>query len=402
MHRMSVVICVAAVALSLAVAEGYASPARVAGLNLTEGRAAFTRDYVNTYAFPVAINRYPNMLWAELGHSGSGFYARERAMGLFHEIGDGGDYGVLGITLRQESLENDMWGLRQIGMDGVSYQQFDIMWGRDFERASVGFRFDLARSSAEDKGSGEIVAPYEEPIGIADRGYVNTWGVGGAVDYDLSEEAMLEVGGEVRQYTFRDDENEVEDDGSVSFKLAARVFYERSKSQTLVPLVSLSRTDIGSKGDAEVQDTVTDFMAGAACNHVVNHDDLLIYGAAFRVIDRERTQADVIEYDTKEWDLPILFLGLEHRFRDWLVGRGGASTAMANWSAGEEHSVESVANTNWLWADFDFALGIGLEFTNFTIDATLNQNYPFTGFWFVSGQSTPRDLFGQVSFTYTY
>jgi hypothetical protein len=401
------VICLAAIMMVFTVTETYASPARVAGLNLTGHRAMFTRDYVNTYPYPVAITRYTNMAWANLGHSGSGMYARDRVMGLFHEMGEDGHYGVLGITLRECSPQDPiLWSMVPEGSSaedlmGVSHQQFDIIWGRDFEQASFGLRFDMARSSCKDEDSGDVWAPCEvDEYGNYEYGWFNTWAIAGAVDYDLTEDAMLEVGGEVRQYTVQNDLDEITDDGSMSFRVSARVFYERAANKTMIPLVTYMRTDLGLENSVLETYTLDDMMLGAACNHVVNGDDLLIYGAAFRYRSWESTMDDVIEDDFTRRDFPVLFCALEHRFRDWLVGRGGASQAMVSNDFIEEDV--DYPDWNWLWSDFDFALGIGLEFTNFTIDATLNQNYPFTGFWFVSGQSTPRDLFGQVSFTYTY
>jgi len=395
------VIGLAAIMMVFTVTETYASPARVAGLNLTGDHAMFTRDYVNTYPYPVAIARYSNLAWAHLGHSGSGMFARHRVMGLFHQIGEDGHYGVLGVTLRENSPQDPIlqsmvpYESSASDLMGVSHQQFDIIWGRDFEQASVGLRFDMARSSYEDEDSGDVWAPDED-----EYGWFNSWAIAGAVDYDLTEDAMLEIGGEVRQYTFQDDDMDVNDDGSMSFRVAARVFYERAANRTMIPLVTYRRTDLGLENSTLATYTLDDMLAGVACNHVVNGDDLLIYGAAFRYRALENTEDDEILDDLSRRDFPVLFCALEHRFRDWLVGRGGASQAMVSTSCGEDDP--DCGGTNWLESEFEFALGIGLEFTNFTIDATLNQNYPFTGFWFVSGQSTPRDLFGQVSFTYTY
>lgn len=396
---MRLVICLAAIMLVFAVTDTYASPARVAGLNLTGHKAMFTRDYVNTYPYPVAITRYNNMLWANLGCKEDGFYADHRVMGLFHEMGEDGHYGVLGITLRENSPQDPV--LMSMGLMGASHQQFDVIWGRDFEQASLGLRFDMARSSYEDKETGDVVAPdeYPDPIGPVHDGWMNTWGIAGAVDYDLNEDAMLEIGAEVRQYTFQDDINGVSDDGAMSFRFAGRVFFERTENKTMVPLLTYQRTDLGAEGSMEVANTLDDLLAGVACNHVVNGDDLLIYGIAMRWRSWEHIEDEVVLDDYSRRDLPVLFCALEHRFRDWLVGRAGASQAMVSNDFAEED--EDYPNQKWLWSDFDFALGIGMEFTNFTIDATLNQNYPFTGFWFVSGEQT-EDLFGQVSFTYMY
>lgn len=400
MFRRSVflAVCMAAVFLFVAASESNASPARVAGLNLSGPATGFVRDYVNTYPYPVAMNRYPNMMWANLGSRNpyGGFQATQRAMGMFHELGDDGTYGILGVTLREDSPMDPV--LQSMDLLGASHQQFDLTYGRDMEQVSLGIRFDMAHSSREDE-AGNISKPYETHIGPADSAaYVNTWGLGVAVDIDINEDAMLEVGGEVRFYTFEDEVNGFSDDGSISMRLNGRVFWERSENKTMIPLVSFSRTQVGQENGVALVETMDDFYAGVACNQVVNSDDLLIYGAAFRMVSRE-TSNDVVELDRTDSSAPVLFMAVEHRFRDWLVGRGGASQAMAWRSYGPDDL--HFADQKQLDSDFDFALGIAMEFSNFTIDATLNQNYPFTGFWFVSGQST-SDLFGMVSFTYTY
>lgn len=392
MFRRSVflVVCLAAVVLFVSATESNASPARVAGLNLMGPGSGFVRDYVNTYNYPVAINRYPNMMWAHLGQSRGGFEAGHRVMGMFHEIGEDGEYGIFGVTLREDSPVDPL--LMYLDYYGASHQQFDLMYGRDMEQVSFGLRFDMAYSSYEDV-DGNTTAPHGFPIGL--DGWVNTWAIGAGVDVDINEDAMLEVGGEFRKYTFKSDEaSEIEDDGSISFRANARVFWERAENKTLIPMVSFNRTQIGEE-DA-YKDTWTDFIAGAACNHVVNGDDLLIYGAAFRLESR-KIENGVVYTDESGRSVPVLFMGLEHRFRDWLVGRGGASQAMVT----DKDKTDEAGDEKDTYSDFNFALGIGMEFSNFTIDATLNQNYPFTGFWFVSGEETD-DLFGMVSFTYTY
>jgi hypothetical protein len=401
MSRRSVVlvICLAAALTVTAFTDTNASPARVAGLNLSGPGTGFVRDYVNTYPYPVAINRYPNMLWAHLGKTSSSLnYPDNRMMGMFHELGEDGEYGILGVTLRENSPEDMLLrALDDVGADysGVSHQQFDIIYGRDMEQASFGLRFDLARSSYED-ANGNVTAPDETYIGL--DGWVNTWGIGAAVDVDISEDAMLEVGGEVRQFTFKDDATGLQDDGSISVRVNGRIFYEMAENKTLIPVVSFQRLQIGEENGVVLADKVNDFYGGVAVNQMVNGDDLLIYGAAARFSSWKR-ENDVVDIDQSRMQLPVLFMALEHQFRDWLVGRGGASQALTRWKGGDEDP--DFADQKELFNEFDFSLGIGMEFSDFTIDATLNQNYPFTGFWFVSGQPT-NNLFGMVSFTYTY
>ncbi len=393
-RSLVVVIGVAAVLMFGTFADSNASPARVAGLNLQGPMTGFTRDYVNTYPFPVAINRYPNMMWAHLGQRSGGFFADRRIMGMFHELGEDGMHGVLGVTLRENSPMDPL--LMQMGLAGASHQQFDLIYGRDMERMSFGLRFDMARSSFEDE-EGNTRSPDEFAIGLG--GWVNTWAVGGAVDIDLNENAMLEVGAEVRAYTFQDEETGFQDDGSISFRGSARVFHEWTEDKTLIPLVNINRTQIGEENGVEMTDTMTDFLGGIACNHMVNGGhDLLIYGAAVRVMSR-KVENEVVIDDYTDLGLPTLFMAAEHRFKDWLVGRGGASQTMVRRSYGSDD--EDNPDETEMDAEFNFALGLGLEWENFVIDATMNQNFPFTGPDFISGTPT-NDLFGQVSFTYTY
>jgi hypothetical protein len=398
MFRKSIflVVCLAAVMLFISAVESNASPARVAGMNLGGHSAGFIRDYVNTYNYPVAIVRYPNMLWGHMGDAhGPHMDAEHRIMGMFKEVGEDGYYGVFGVTLREDSPTDPV--LQEMGLDGATHQQFDLMWGRDFEQASLGLRFDMARSSFEDS-DGNVQTPWSNYLGL--DGYVNTYGFGAGVDVDLTEDAMLEVGGEFRMYTFKDETSSTtfEDDGSVSVRASARVFYERTENKTMVPMVTLMRTQVGEEDG--LQDTWTDLFGGVACNHVVNGDDLLVYGAAMRWQSR-KTENGAVERDFSTRSLPVLFVAAEHRFKDWLVGRGGASQAMVNRDYGSDHP-GTYSDGKTMWGEFDFALGIGLEFSNFTIDGTLNQNFPFNGPYFISGDDTTDDMFGIVSFTYTF
>lgn len=399
MSRNSVLLvtCLAAALMFTALSGAQASPARVAGLNLAGPGTGFVRDYVNTYPYPVAITRYPDLMWAHLGGTTGGFEADHRIMGMFKQLGEDGAYGVLGITLRQNSPMDPL--LQYMGHRGASDQQFDVIYGKDMERMSFGLRFDLAHSSYEDS-SGTRRSPDELfPVGLG--GYVNTWGLGAAIDADLGDNSMLEVGGELRFYTFEDEFIEVNDDGSVSFRLNARIFYDWAQDKTLIPLLSYNRTKVGEEDVAAgttTTDKMDDLLLGMAVNQVVNRDDLIIYGFAFRMMGREISN-DAVLLDVNDTHLPTLFMAAEHRFKDWLVGRGGASQAMVWRSYGDDDP--NYPDESMMESEFNFALGLGFEWANFTIDTTLNQNFPFTGPHFISGTPTD-DLFGQVSFTYTY
>ena len=92
--------------------------------------------------------------------------------------------------------------------------------------------------------------------------------------------------------------------------------------------------------------------------------------------------------------LPTLFGSLEWDIKSWLTGRVGCQQAMRMEKSGDNLDVNS--------ADFLYGLGVGVHFNNFDVDATLNQNFPFTGGYFISGESTAGSMFGRVTADYHF
>ena len=78
----------------------------------------------------------------------------------------------------------------------------------------------------------------------------------------------------------------------------------------------------------------------------------------------------------------------------WLTGRVGCQQARRMEKAGDNLDVNS--------ADFLYGLGVGVHFNNFDVDATLNQNFPFTGGYFISGESTSGTMFGRITADYHF
>ena len=52
------------------------------------------------------------------------------------------------------------------------------------------------------------------------------------------------------------------------------------------------------------------------------------------------------------------------------------------------------------FSDFAFSLGTGIKFNNFDVDMTLNQSFPLSGGWVLSGD--PATPFTRVSGTYHF
>src|SRR5262245_19143761 len=100
---------------------------------------------------------------------------------------------------------------------------------------------------------------------------------------------------------------------------------------------------------------------------------MLTLGAAF---NRQENNADDISVT---W-FPTLFGALEWDLKPWLTGRVGAQQAMRMTSDGTDNDITD--------SDFRYGLGVGIHMNDFDLDASLNQNFPFTGGYFLTGQET--------------
>ena len=356
-----------------------ASDARIEGLGIN---GIYVDDYEGYQLFPTVIARVNNLASASLGTSGEA--ERDNYFGV---IGSGakGRYGTFEIFLRGQSPFLEALNVFDSGLLGpdldITSQQYDIGWAKQFDRIALGFRFEQARSRQEVDGDEQT------PIGPA--GTWNTTAFHAGIKVDTRRTDFFEIGGEVRSLSFKNTiaDPDIEDDASPSWRLSGRYWASLSDRVDFVPAVNFSQVDITEQDDTNDR-IFNHFHLGAAFIFDVNQDNMLTLGAAFNRQENEEDDVSITSF-------PTLFGALEWDIKSWLTGRVGAQQAMRTTSFGD--------NNDTLDSDFRYGLGVGLHFNDFDLDATLNQNFPFTGGYFLSGQETGGgSLFGRVTGVYYF
>ncbi|MDZ4803576.1 MAG: hypothetical protein SGI90_01780 [Candidatus Eisenbacteria bacterium] len=375
----TVLICLVSGTALSAPARTTASDARVEALTIP---GFYIDDQQGRLAFPTVIARVSNMVEAGLGTSGT--TENDNHFGVIAS-GNRDGYGVFQIYMRGanpflESLSSTFGDAAGPNIN-IPSQQFDIGWAKQFGSTAFGARFEHARSSLTvgDDESSPILNPGQ-----------NNWNTSAlhlGVKFDTGERNFLELGGELRNLSYKNSfgGDELTDDAGLSYRASARYWSKLNDKTDFVPAVSLSKVDATQSG-AQDNRTYSSIHAGAAFLFDVNQDNLLSLGAAFNY--RKDDASDV-----SSTLFPTLFGSLEWDLKSWLTGRVGAQQAMRMTSLGSD--------TDRLDSEFSYGLGLGFHFNNFDLDTVLNERLPFSSGYLVSGDST-SDPFLRVTGVYRF
>lgn len=356
---------------------GHATDARVEALTIN---GLYIDDFEALQLFPTVIARAGNRVVAGLGSNGSTI--QDNTFGVIAG-GKESHYGNFSIFLRGAS---PFLSTLQ-GMDdevapaiGVPEQQYDLGWARQFGRIALGARIEHARSSRQ---AGDNT---ESPFPNAGANW-NTSAFHAGVKFDVAATDFLEVGGEFRSNSYKNEAAAVEDDAGLSYRLSARYWKTLNDRTQFVPGFNYHNIDLTRMGEDDPQHTYNSLHAGGAFLFDVNQDNLLTLGVA---VNRQK---DNFKDLAVTW-LPTLFGSLEWDAKSWLTARVGCQQAMRTEKRGDNLDVKT--------ADFLYGLGVGLHFNNFDVDCTLNQSFPFSGGYFISGDATPGSMFGRVTADYHF
>ena len=430
LSQMSKKIILFSVLLLMTPALALASTARLEGLGVMPD---FVEDYANIFDYPVSICRYPAVVIGELGYEG----AWGRGFGATMGLGKDNAYGVFGIMLREHG---DF-----AGASGSGATQFDLLWGMNFGKASFGVRFDRVNSEYQETmdGVGVKWSPLElvyGGMGLGGESW-NTMGMRISAGMEVREADKVEATFEYRTLDFSIEEigagadESIEDQGNPSMGFWGRGFFAMAENITLVPMVGYNKYDYSwefiddaTSGDDDMSDqTITNMRAALGMKVDVGSFFMLGLGFSQWKADVENSFVAPApdDFETMEFtstSMPFFFGCFEADLKDWLTIRFGAKKHLVN----EEVTVEEVDGTKWeftakngnlpywvrdgLAADgiyipvfeepFTFSMGVGFKFNDIEIDATVNEDYPFTGMYWLSG--VEESPFGKISVTYYY
>jgi hypothetical protein len=408
------------VLLLMAPALAMASTARLDGLGVIPG---FVDDYANIFTYPVSITRFPGVVIGELG-SVTGYEGLwGRGFGMTLGLGKGDEYGVFGMMLRENA-----WFPPAPDVVGERGTQFDLLWGMNFGMASFGVRLDRT-SSQLDIVDGSTWSPlylYTWDGTEPDINQLNTTGLALSAAINVRETDRLEATFEYRTLDFLLDKvigatTKLEDKGQPSYTVTGRGFFTLAENVTLVPMAEYTKADYSweikspAATNPSADKTITGITAGAGLK--IDVGSFFMFGVGVSqwkdAGDYSGITSGVSSYEIKSTSLPFLFGCLEAPVKDWLTVRFGARKNLVN----QDIIIEDVGGTkyelkskNGIIPEYDyvfpygepflFSMGLGFKFGDLDIDATLNDNYPFTGMYWLSGYATLP--FGRISATYHY
>ncbi len=425
---------VALLAVSAGVSQ--ASLSRVEGMGLgTPTLSQFTDDYANIFFFPTSVVRQNNLVLAEVGNNPGGAVDpvtfADQSLTIIKNFPK---FGSIAYQMKQNALNSQF-------PNNLTHEQIDIIYGRALSKLDLAIRFDMTNSSFEHDdstplhfeahGSGFLPAdPY--PFGvfganaIAGTGVeINTMGITPAVALHMKNDNRIEAALTFRTYSL--DRNtstggvageEWKDQGNPSYGISARAFLHDGDRATWVPAfwyvnddLSYEVNNVAGLGPRAVDETYKNIGLGISHNMRVNDNNLLIFGVAAwqQKSSFERTDAntggavtDIKKDEFTNTMFPLFLLSLETDATSWLTIRMGATKAMFNTEEKQDDFGAPAFNVTEKekTSDFQFSLGSGIKFHNLDIDMTLNEAFPLSGGWLMSGD--PATPFTRVSGTYHF
>src|SRR5882672_1444735 len=441
-RKLMAVLSLAAV-VALTAGESQASLSRVEGMSLAVPTLSqFTDDYVNIYYYPASVVRQNNLVLAELGNNPGGgsdvFGPVAFDEQSFTVIRNFPRFGAIAFQMKQTALNNFT------ASGNLNNEQLDAIWGKGFDKLDFAVRLDITNSSAESTTNpGAVVVKSRgvanlflfDPYPFTGFGAVtanqivgngielNTFGITPAITLHMSNDNRFEGAVTYRKYSLDRSStlagNERwQDDGSASYVVNARIFMNQGDRHVWVPAAWYVNDDLGWRVDnfdgtagatRSAKETYRQYGVGISDNMRVNDNNLLLWGVTVAQAKHHFTRSDAAiatgetqELTEKTTAIPLVFAAIETDATKWLKVRIGGSRTLV--SDRTEDVAFGPPNTTTIdktrTSAFNFSLGTGIRWNNLDVDMTLNEKFPLSGGYILSGdRSTP---FTRASATYHY
>ena len=414
-----------------------ASLSRVEGLGLSSVPylSQFTDDYVNIFPYPTSVVRQNNLVLMEVGHNPDGEVnsvdsESDQSFTMIKNF----NFGAIAFQMEQSDLNSSF-------PSNLNNQNLDLIWGKGFSNMDLAVRLDFTNSSYEFNDSADNSVDYKGlsfigstpypflgifPDAIVGTGVeLNSWGITPAVAFHLANDNRVEAALTLRNYNLERSsvtggvaDETWEDDGNRSYSVLVRGIMNQGDRATWFPAVWYVNDDLsytvsniagGTVEDRQVDEKYRNYGVGISHNMRVNDNNLLIFGLAVgetkHTYERGDANDGVLNAETNDLTekatvLPIFFGGLETDATSWLKLRFGATNALTKLSDEESTFAGDSFEEKFKFSDFDFSLGAGLRWNNLDIDFTMNEAFPLSGGFILSGdEATPVT---RASATYHY
>jgi hypothetical protein len=433
-QRKLIVVLSVAVLLAMTAGVSQASWSRVEGMGLTvPAMSQFTDDYANMFAYPTSVVRQNNIVWAELGNNpGGGVNGVDTEDQAFTLVRNFPRLGSIAFQMKQSALNST------VASDNLNNEQLDIIWGKAFSSFDFAVRLDITNSSEEFTDSTPFgyeahgidfsgdpypfgAAFFEDAI-VGTGVEINTYGITPAIAIHMDNDDRFEAAATYRRYTLDRSDSPApgetwQDGGNASYSLNARAILHRGGTHTWYPAAWYVNDDLSwevtgvTPTARSADESYKQFGIGISDNMRVNSDNLLLWGVMFAQDKHSYERTDNNDavasgatktFEEKHTMMPLVFAAIETQATSWLTVRIGASRGMLS-SRDEFTDFGAPAFTftdKTRESEFNFSLGTGIKWNNLDVDMTLNEEFPLSGGYILSGnEATP---FTRVSATYHF
>lgn len=368
----------------------FASPARVAGLNVP---GDYIKDYTGIYTYVSGVGSVGNLVYVEPTPGNQSMGA------VLGNLWDG-RLGTWAIHLREfhpalgQAIAFDPITTSNLfGDPNQAGEAIDLMWGRRMGNGNLGLRLNRTYQSI-DNGTSTI-----DGAGNFGR---NMWGLGIGYGFAMNENTDIELSGIWQNRTFEDPTAAPPapgvDDGGTTYQIAGRAMMKAGPSLLIMPVAKLYAFDVSFLDNTAPTPVATElklsgWQLGLAGNWTIGTDDLFVLGAQFVGNTAKNTPGGGPTVETTESYYPNVFMALETHVFSWLTFRFGAQNALMY--SIKQDPVQLKAHS------FTYNMGTGVKLGSLQLDATLESgfwNNPIANSWNNPGGSP----FGRVSATYSF
>lgn len=187
-----------------------------------------------------------------------------------------------------------------------------------------------------------------------------------------------------------------------------RFWLEKKGKFQLLPLVygyyGSSSREIKPGGGATTSETDysnLQLAGGLGINYELNDDNLIVIGLeAIGYSKLSQEVKDGGESSVSTMTLPGIYMGIESKICDWLIGRLGAAQVFQSTTYTSKPQDGDETETTSYSTEFKMTFGVGITFGSFLLDMAINEGLLFDGPNFISGTQEP--IASRLSITYAF
>ena len=348
----------------------YASETRVATMG---GGGIFVKDQSLVFLFPGTIHQYPDLVVAEMRTRGNdGAYS----LGIHMGYGD----MVSGLYINQplNTVAFTPLGNNYFNTAAELNTAFAYMLGIKLAGFDAGFGFIGASSSYEDNTT--------QPKTEESASYV---GILAGISNDKMDIGLL-----FELPSVETKPNGFEYSGFL-LQANGRYYLMKRNGYNIFPVVNVGFGTTEIKDFAEYG--LFNIALGVGVEKQINDNNLFIVGIEVSRQALTTTPDGGDETTNVVTTLPGIYVGVESRIAEWLIGRIGAT--QVNQQLSQEFNNDDQSLTG---SQFKLALGLGMEFSNFLIDFNMNEVSLFDGVYILDGTGGGTQFATTVSITYNF